>query len=315
MQMKTWKKAVILLLLVLLATIPLIGTAVADLGDYSGSSDFGGSSSSSSDDCEGLGWLIYYGLRLGCAIGECAESSGACTKGQVFLAEAIVVIALVILMFLFSTRRKKHNANAAQRMQGTAPRAQSAAPSPNVCSRIRAIDGNFSEEDLKEQLKNLYIRYVDCRKTGDLAPIRPYLTEQMYAQTEAELKAMQDAQVAEHTERLAILDTQLLGFLQRDGMDVIMAKLVTRRIEYRQSSENGRIVSGSNQVEAFHTVMAELVRKSGVKTRPRETGRTVRNCPCCGAPLSLNETSKCPYCDSVLPAAEDEWIIGSIVRR
>ena len=121
-----------------------------------------------------------------------------------------------------------------------------------------------------------------------------------------------NAGVVEHTERLAILDAQLTGFMQHEGSDAILMKLTTRRVTFRQNTQNGRIVSGSSTNEVFSAVMIKLARKSGVKTRPRDAGRTVKNCPYCGAPLSLNESSKCPYCDSVLPAAEDEWIIRSI---
>ena len=192
--MKAWKKAIILLILILLVSLPLIGTAVADMGGFSGNSDFGGGGSSSSDDCDGIGWLIYYGLRLGCAIGDCAESSGVCTKGQVLVIESVIVIIIAITVILLRVRSKKDDQNAAKRVQEMVSRAQAnrlqpVQPSAGIGSRIRALDPNFSEEDLKEQIKNLYFRLIECRGTGDLEPVRPYLSEQFCAETEAEFKA------------------------------------------------------------------------------------------------------------------------------
>ena len=36
------------------------------------------------------------------------------------------------------------------------------------------------------------------------------------------------------------------------------------------------------------------------------------NCPNCGAPLSINHSSKCPYCDTVVTLEEHDWAICAI---
>lgn len=312
--MKLRRKIAILLALLLLASLPLLSIAVADLGDFSGGSDFGGSSSSS-DDCDGIGWLIYYGIRLGCVVADCAESSGVCTRGQVLAVEGGIVIVIIVALVLLRLRNKRDGENAERRLQEQLSKSSPTAPQQNFDSRIRTIDPEFSEDDLLEKQKNLYVRLCDCRRTKDLAPIRPYLDPDLLAKTEAELSSMRSARVTEHTGRLAILDAQLIGFMQSDGFDIITATLRTRCVRYWTNDETHALVAGNTVTELFETVTLRLVRPTGVKTAPRAEGMTVKNCPYCGAPLSLNESSQCPYCDSVLPADPDEWIIRSIERR
>ena len=311
--MKLRRKIAILLVLLLLASLPLISIAVADLGDFSGSDDFGGSSSS--DDCNISGWLIYYGLRLGCAIADCAENAGVCTRGQVFAVEGGIAVLLIIALLLLRLRNKKDEKSAEQLLREQLSKSSSAAPQPSFDSRIRTIDPHFSEDDLLEKLKNLYLRLCDCRHTKDLSPVRPYLDTDLLADMEAELSSMRNAHVIEHTERLAILDAQLVGFTQSDGFDVITARLSTRCIRFWTNDETRTIAAGKPDAELFETVTLQLVRPTGVKTAPRAEGTTVKNCPFCGAPLSLNESNRCPYCDSVLPAEPDEWLIRSLERR
>lgn len=55
----------------------------------------------------------------------------------------------------------------------------------------------------------------------------------------------------------------------------------------------------------------ELTRASGRTTGAAEE-MTVVNCPNCGAPLSINATAKCPYCDSVVTVDAHDWAISAI---
>ena len=315
--MKLRRKIAILLALLLLASLPLITTAVADLGDFSGGGDYGGGSGSSSDDCDGIGWAIYYILRIGCVIGEAAEDAG-CSHGQVIVFEILFFSVAIGILVLFVRVRSRISGRRDRGKVGDTGTAQAARsftpPGPDVFSRVKAVDPNFSEQDLLEKLKNLYFRFVDCRAARDLAPIRPYLSDEMSRRTEAELNEFARTHVTERTERLAILDAKLTGYTRTDGEDVLLARLTTRCVRYLKNDETGALVSGSVSDEIFESVTFELTRPAGTVTGSRETGTTVRNCPYCGAPLSLNESSQCPYCDSVLPAGRDEWIIRSVHR-
>lgn len=307
------RKLLILLAVLLVAAFvltPRIGHA--DLGDFSGGDDFGGSDSGG-DSCAID--LIYVLLRLGCAAGECAVESGMCTGGQVFLFGVIVVIAILVLLFVLRRRVAQNKDNVREKFDRVMRGAEAVSSGVTVGNRIRAVDPDFSEEDLKEKLKNLYFRFADCCEKRDLAPLRPYLSDALYEQTQQTLDALKKLHVTERQERLAILDAALLGFTQRDGADQIRAKLSVRSVTYRQNDDTGELVSGSRDAEQFSSVMITLSRPTGVRTRPRETGTIVRHCPSCGAPLSLNESSVCPYCDSILPREEDEWVILSIERR
>lgn len=314
--MKLRRKTAILLVLLLLASLPLISIAVADAGDFAGESDFGGSSSS--DDCDGIGTALYFILRLGCIIGEAAENAG-CPHGQVILFELVFfVIAiglLTLVVRLHNVKKKKDDKSAEQLPKEQLSKSSPTASQQSFDSRIRTTDPHFSEDDLLEKLKNLYLRFCDCRHAKDLSPIRPYLDTDLLADTEAELSSMQKTHVTEHTERLAILDAQIVGFTQSDGFDVITARLSTRCIRFWTNDETRTIAAGKPDAELFETVTVRLVRPTGVKTAARAEGMTVKNCPYCGAPLSLNESNRCPYCDSVLPADPDEWLIRSLERR
>lgn len=308
------RRLCLVLLVLLLVFVPLMRTASADLGDWSGGGDYGGGSSSDSDDCDGLGWLFYYGIRLGCTIGECAEESG-CSRGQVIVFEVLFFAALIGLAALILRMRRKSGgskvnpATAADAVQRSTP--NGASVGTGIFDRLRMTDPYFSGEDLKEQLKNRYLQICDCRQKGDLSPARPFMTEEFFTRAESEQTGMTQGHLTAHYERIGILGADPVSLSEQDGMHVLRMDLRTRSVSWVQSDETGEIVSGSKN-EMFRTVSFELVRAIGAKTAPRESEKTSVHCPFCGAPLSLNETAVCPYCDSVLPPAKDAWLIRSI---
>ncbi len=304
------RRALLILLVVLLVSLPFVRSASADLGDWSGGGDYGGGSSGrDSDDCDGIGWIFYYGIRLGCVIGECAERAG-CSHGQVIVFEVIFFAALIGLAALFLRFRRKGGKRVDPNVFAPGQRTVETGGS-DILGRLRAVDPNFSEEDLLELLKNRYLQYCDCREKGDPAPLKAYLTEDLYGRIGTELQTLTRANLSEHYERIGILDAKPVSLAERDGMHVLLVNLHTRSVRWTQSTETGEIVTGGRD-EQFRTITFELVRPIGTVTASRESEKTSVHCPFCGAPLSLNETSVCPYCDSVLPAAKDTWLIRSI---
>lgn len=303
------RRLVLILLVLLFVSLPCMKTASADLGDWSGGGDYGGGSSSDSDDCEGLGWLFYYGIRLGCVIGDCAENAG-CSRGQVIVFEVLFVAAFVGLGALVLRLRRKSGKQANPTAFAPGQRTVETGGS-DILTRLRAVDPNFSEEDLMELLKNRWLQYCDCRQKADMTPLQAYMTGDLYARIETELKTLARAKLSEHYERIGILDAKPVSLAERDGLHVLLVNLHVRCVRWAQSTETGEIVSGSRD-EQFRTITFELVRPVGTVTASRESEKISVHCPFCGAPLSLNETGVCPYCDSVLPAAKDLWLIRSI---
>ncbi|MBQ1820031.1 MAG: TIM44-like domain-containing protein [Clostridia bacterium] len=310
--MKLQRKIALLTALLLIASLPLITAVIADAGDFSGNSSFGGSSS---DDDNGIiGTCLNVGLRAACVISDCAVESGACTRGQTVVAMIFIGAILIVGYFLLRKFRGKSGAAArtvaAQPVIRSVPNAADGATNP--ISGYQALDPNFSAEDLKEELQNLFFRMLSCREQRDAAPIEPYFTERAYRTLSEEIRQMTEKGEHEHADRTAVLEARVKSFRRGETEDSVFAEIFARTTLYRTNDETGKVVSGSNKEEQFLLYAFTLTRSVSVKTAPRDTGVIKRHCPNCGAPISENETVKCPYCDSVLPLRADAWRIDAI---
>ena len=297
----------ILLAALLLCVLLLPASSIADLGDFSGGSDFGGGSDWGGSDWGGSSWSSSDWSDSD------SDSSGGigifplfCGGSGGFWGFALLIALIFLVMMTTSMRKRKPGASA---VPGAA-RTPDSKLTP--IARYPELDPNFSEEKMKEQLSNLYIKMQDCCTARDVEPIRPYFADSLYQQFDRQVKKHRAQHITNYVERIAVLDVTLRGYYQENGSDVIVAELYTRITDYTLNDDTGALVAGDRNAEKFMTYEYLLSRPTGKITDPEHAGVSERHCPNCGAPLSVNESIKCPYCGSVLTFSDHEWTVHAI---
>ena len=297
------KRLLALLAVVLIAAfmlIPHVGSA--DLGDFSGGGDYGGGGGGgfSGGDFGG-----YSGGDFGGYYG--GDSS---TRGGGSFTEFPIIIGVVVVFIIVSLvlARSKKNGGANGRPGATRTPASMLKPISDLMER----DPDFSPEDFKENLQNLYFKMQDCCQNRDVEPIRPYFADALWQQFNRQVAGLKANHRTNYVERIAVLSVDIKGCYQDKGEDVIIAELYTRIVDYTVNDDTGAVVAGSKTQEKFMTYEYALSRPIGKKTAPREEGVSERHCPNCGAPLSVNESVKCPYCGSVVSFSDHDWTVYSI---
>ena len=292
--MRNKKSLYITLMIIVLLIGVLAIPAMADAGNFSGSSDFGGSyggHSGSSFGGSGL-WALF-------------ALSGGHSGGVI----VFIIIVFIILKLLKNSgfRRSTVPFSSAQ---------------PTYYSELmpiqtlRETDPNFSEAAMKEKIGNLYLRMQNAWQTYEFDSMRPFMTDALYNQFKLQLDELVRSGCTNHVERIAVLDVELLGWRTDETNDAVAARLQTRIIDYISNDTTGEVISGSKSAEKFMTYEWTLIRSKGMKT-PLPSGEGKENtmtihCPSCGAPVEINQSAKCPYCDSVINAASYDWVISEI---
>ena len=145
----------------------------------------------------------------------------------------------------------------------------------------------------------------------NIESLRPYFTDALYQQFDRQIKSLIASRRINRVDRIAVLDVTLRGFFQEGGDDHLVALLKTRITDYIVDEDTGKLVSGSDTAEKFMTYEWDLSRPTGTVTEAAGAV-TERHCPNCGAPLSVNESAKCPYCDTVLTFKDHDWTIYAV---
>ena len=287
----------VLLVLALVLCVCLLGPRLlkkvgADLGSFSGSSDYGGDSSSSGWD-NGSSWDSGSGWDGGSSwdsggngffffpVGSSSSSDSGDSSG---FGNLLFYVVLIIILIMIFSRKNQHQAT----------------PHPN-----------FSESDLVKKLSNIYVQMQNGCTARNIESLRPYFTDALYQQFDRQIKSLIASHRINRVDRIAVLDVVLRGWFQEGGDDHLVALLKTRITDYIVDEDTGKVISGSDTAEKFMTYEWDLSRPTGTVTE--QAGEvTERHCPNCGAPLSVNESAKCPYCDTVLTFQDHDWTIYAV---
>ena len=294
------KKLFAVLLSVLLLCGAVSVLAHADFGDYGGDYDYGGGDFDSGgfdfDDDDDDGGYYFYG---GSSDSD-SDGGGSSILGG-------VILAAIIILVVYMSVRKKGKGSAP-----VMPGAQATDPSTlRSMSDYPALDPQFSEAAFREKLSNLYVQFQNAWQGKDLTPLRPYLTDAFYNKCDRQLDAYRQNRQTNRIDRPSVLGVELVGWKQEAGVDVVVARLRTRIVDYVTDDATGSVVRGSNTAEKFMEYEWDLVRTSG-QISAEGTGTTSQSCPHCGAPINVNHTAICEYCGSVLTTDTFDWAVREI---
>ena len=321
--------SVLLLVLLLLVAAFLYGPRLlhmvkADLGDFSGSGDYGDYSSSSWDNGSSSSWDSSWssGSDWGGSWGSDSNdyffflpigssgSSGSSGSQGGGMSGAMFYLVLAILLILIFARK-----NASMSAAPSAGHAAGAARTPDSkltpIGEYSKLDANFSASDLQEKLSNVYVQMQNGCTARNIEALRPYFTDALYQQFDRQIKNLIASKRINYVERISVLDVNLRGFFQEGGNDHLVAELKTRITDYTVDENTGNLISGSKTAEKFMTYEWDLSRPTGTLTE-KQGEATVRHCPNCGAPLSVNESAKCPYCDAIITFTDHDWTIYAV---
>lgn len=295
------RKAILVLILALSLCLCLFPDATsADFGDFSGDSDYGSDWSSSDWSSDSSSWDS--GSSWSSSDSYSTSSDGDSDAG--FLSTAIV-FAVIVLIGVVMSRSKTKNKSVPEGATRTVQE------SLRPMNEYVQLDPKFDATAFGEKLGNLYVQMQNCWQAKSIESVRPYFTDALYQQMDRQLDALRRNGYTNYVERISVLGVNLRGFRQSDGEDHIIAELRTRIVDYTLNDKTGELVKGDKKKEKFLTYEWELTRASGRTTGAAEE-MTVVNCPNCGAPLSINATAKCPYCDSVVTVDAHDWAISAI---
>lgn len=225
--MKGFKKLIPLILMILTMILVPLGTR-ADFGDYSGDSDYGDSDwgdSSWDDDSD------YDSDYSGSSVGG--------IEGVIITCVVIFIVAIINKKTSKSTKNTTTNNTS-----------ENHSDLRNV-SEYNSIDPNFSAADMTEKISNLYVRFQNCWTAKDIDPLRPYLTDAMFAQMDRQLDGYRQRKETNRVERISVLGVRLLGWKQENGKDVMIARLDTPRKFQDREVHDLRMVTRENYGRSY----------------------------------------------------------------
>jgi hypothetical protein len=178
--------------------------------------------------------------------------------------------------------------------------------------QLRRTDAAFNRVDLEDRVSVMFWRKSAADLAGKVDPLRKIATDDFCAKYQSALAAGPDGQ-RQFWGDCAVGSVHLLGVLCGGAMggtiDMGLVEVAWEG-EHLIARSNAPIAMTGQRMQAHHFFV--LSRKPGVSSDP---GQSVSSAHCvqCGAPLSSDVSSGCPFCGTVQNDGTRGWVLGSIV--
>lgn len=291
-----------------------VGVPPLDFGDSNdydigGGSDWGGSDWGDSDWGGSSDW------------GDSDYSSSGSGGGSFGVGTAAFFV-IILLVLIFSAVSKKKGGGSGTTRTTTVGRSQTIQQvagrniilpdrTAQISDLIKQNDPNFSAEDFLSFARFVYVTIQDSWSKRDLSPVRIYLHDNLYNQTQKQIERKIANGVINKIENVAVSTAYLTAYRRDREFEYVTVYLNARLTDYEINEKTGQVLRGDPNARYELRYTLRFARNSGIKTTSANT-QTLKahSCPNCGAPLEMSSSGKCEYCGSTITTGQYSWVLS-----
>jgi predicted lipid-binding transport protein (Tim44 family) len=110
---------------------------------------------------------------------------------------------------------------------------------------IRQMDAGFDEGRFRDQAMDIFFRIQGAWMNRDLAPVAPYLTDEMRRILQADVDNLLREHRVNRLENIAVRSVEAVEAWQEEGRDYITTLIYANLLDYTTDDTTGAVVAGS----------------------------------------------------------------------
>ncbi len=182
---------------------------------------------------------------------------------------------------------------------------------PRVDERLWMLmkkDPEMSWEALTERLGLIFQELQVAWSQRQWKRARPYVSDSLFQTQQYWMAAYERAGLRNVTQNARITKVELARLVSDRYFVALTVRVHATGLDYTLRESDGQLVGGSQRQERRYTEYWTLIRGSQVRGRPS----TDKNCPSCGAPLSINMAGQCTHCSARVTSGDFDWVLSRI---
>ena len=171
-----------------------------------------------------------------------------------------------------------------------------------------ASDPFFTPQVLEDIASTIFWKDIYARQKGTIVPLRKLIHPNLAETMEKSWSGLEGRVVYNDP----ALGSSELELVERDG-DWFKAyiRIAFSAIKYAVGS-NGEKIPLAGGLNLPEVAIFVLVKKISAKSK-KFTGLASLSCPNCGGPQSSTDNDTCEYCNSILNAGENQWVLKEVL--
>lgn len=159
---------------------------------------------------------------------------------------------------------------------------------------------NFNPEEFKNQAYEIYKKVQVAWMEFDYDSMRKSVTDEMYNMYKTQLTTLSVKKQTNVMKDFGLLGFNIVGMEIKDKTVSLTVTMQVECFDYIVNKE-GRVLRGTDKRKVIYNYAMTF--NKGISEKQNK-------CPNCGAPLENVNSSKCPYCDSVIISENYDWVLS-----
>lgn len=231
-----------------------------------------------------------------------------------------VVLAIIIILIIISSRRRKGqtgNSGAGLENNTTSPThsSQNNTQVANSIKKLKEVDPKFDEQKFKTHAKKVFMAVQEGWTLRDQTICRPFMAEEVYQSHQIQIDDMRRNGIINKLESIVVGSTNIVRVDIDEEYHKLSVKIRASMKDYKVKEDSPeKIIEGDRKQSPPFTEYWIFIRRSNLKTKDKN-GIFDRKCPNCGAPIQVDVSGICKYCDANVVNGDYDWVLSEIVQR
>lgn len=211
-----------------------------------------------------------------------------------------VAIFLVVYIMTAGVQRKNNGERTRGTIYTTTKPTDTLIQTPLVLDKVKEVIPSFDKDAFQEQAFEIYKNIQIAWMNFDYETLRKYTTDELYNTYHSELVALNLKKQKNIMSDFKLLSFVLIGMENSYKRVALKVRMEVELYDY-VAKEDGEVVRGNKDTKLVYYY--EMTFTCGLGDKPNK-------CPNCNAPLDVNQSSVCPYCDSVVISDNHDWVLS-----
>ncbi|WP_405352941.1 transporter [Ruminococcus sp.] len=177
-----------------------------------------------------------------------------------------------------------------------------------IAALIKENDPNFLIKKFISLSEFIYTAIQYAWKNRDLEPVRIYLHDNLYNQTQKQIEQKIEDGVINIIKDIDIDAIYLTAYSRNREFEYVTVYLRATLTDYEIDENTKEVLYGDPDVRYQLRYTLKFMRNINVKTY--SSTPKMRYCPNCGAKIQMSSSGKCKYCGSTITSDQYSWILS-----
>lgn len=166
---------------------------------------------------------------------------------------------------------------------------------------------DFSWPEFEKRVEHVFLKLQEAWSTKRWELARPYESDCLFQMHRYWIERYKREGLTNRLEKVEVEKLVPCHIEQDAFYESITLRVFAGMLDYT-TDKKGSVVVGSNKRRRRFSEYWTFIRRVGFSAESKPAGQ----CPSCGAPLKINQTGVCEYCESKITTGEFDWVLSAI---